>query len=101
MSVAGTYDCVTDTPLGRQKGVLTIIPGGDDGFTGQISGDLGTMAITDGRISGDTLAWSMKMTMPMPMDLDCTATVEGDALAGTIKAGMFGSMKLTGTRRAG
>jgi hypothetical protein len=101
MSVAGTYDCVTDTPLGRQKGVLTIIPGGDDGFTGQIAGDLGTMAITDGRISGDTLTWSMKMTLPMPMDLDCTATVDGNSLSGTVKAGMFGSMQLTGTKRAG
>ncbi|WP_404480616.1 hypothetical protein [Novosphingobium sp. BL-52-GroH] len=100
MSIAGTYDCVTNTPLGRQKGVLTIVPDGGTGFTGHISGDLGSMDITDGRISGQTLAWSMKMTVPMPMDLDCTATVEGDAITGQVKAGMFGSMELTGTRRA-
>lgn len=99
MTVAGTYDCVTDTPLGRQKGVLTITPEGVDSFTGNISGDLGSMAIKDGRLSGNALAWNMRMTMPMPMDLDCKATVEGDRLEGTIKAGMFGTMTLTGTRR--
>lgn len=101
MTVAGTYDCVTRTPLGDQKGVLTVVPGEGDSFSGNISGDLGSMDIAGGRISGQTLTWSMKMTMPMPMDLDCTATIDGDALTGKVKAGMFGSMDLTGTRRAG
>lgn len=101
MSVAGTYDCVTNTPLGRQKGVLTIVPGEGDSFSGNITGDLGSMEVTDGRIAGQALTWSMRMTVPMPMDLDCKATIDGDALTGTVKAGMFGSMELTGTRRAG
>ncbi|PNU02951.1 hypothetical protein [Novosphingobium guangzhouense] len=100
MSVAGIYDCVTNTPLGRQKGVLTIVPQAGDTFTGHISGDLGAMDVENGRVAGQTLIWSMKMTMPMPMNLDCTATVEGDALTGTVKAGMFGTMELTGTRRS-
>ena len=99
MPVPGTYDCVTKTPLGPQKGVLTVVPGDGDSFSGTIVGDLGQMDIRDGRISGDTLTWQMKMTMPMPMDLDCTATVTGDALSGTVKAGMFGTMEITGTRR--
>ncbi|MFC0204296.1 hypothetical protein [Novosphingobium soli] len=99
MSLAGTYDCVTNTPLGKQKGVLTVVPEGD-AFTGNITGDLGAMDIRDGRISGQTLSWKMKMTSPMPMDLDCTAQVDGERITGTIKAGMFGSMELTGTRRS-
>lgn len=100
MTLAGTYDCVTKTPLGAQKGALTVAPSGPDSFTGNISGDLGSMDITDGRIEGNTLRWSMKMTVPMPMDLDCAVTINGDALAGTVKAGMFGTMEMTGTRRA-
>ncbi|MFC3213997.1 hypothetical protein [Novosphingobium panipatense] len=99
MSVAGTYDCVTNTPLGRKKGVLTVTPSGDGQFTGNITGDLGTMDIKDGRVDGQALKWSMRMTSPMPMNLDCKATVTGDALTGTIKAGMFGSMELIGTRQ--
>ncbi|MCJ2177244.1 hypothetical protein [Novosphingobium album (ex Hu et al. 2023)] len=99
MTVAGSYDCITKTPMGPQKGVLTIVPGEGDTFTGNIAGDLGSMDIKNGTISGNTLTWQMKMTMPMPMDLDCTATVEGDALTGKVKAGMFGTMDLTGTRQ--
>lgn len=99
MSPGGSYDCVTKTPMGDQKGVLTIVPDGEDRFTGSITGDLGSMDISDGHISGNTLSWRMKMTMPMPMDLDCTATIEGDALTGKVKAGMFGEMELKGVRR--
>lgn len=100
MALAGTYDCVTDTPLGAKKGVLTVTPVDDETFTGEIAGDLGTMEIRDGRIAGDTLKWSMTMTFPMKIELDCTATVDGDALNGKIKAGMFGTMAMKGTRRA-
>lgn len=99
MTVAGTWDCLTKTPLGPQQGALTIVPGDDGTFTGAITGDLGSMDITGGRISGQTLTWRMKMTMPMPIDLDCAATIDGDALTGTVKAGMFGTMELTGVRR--
>jgi hypothetical protein len=98
MTLAGSYDCVTKTPMGDQKGVLTVAPDGDT-FTGNITGDLGSMEIRSGRISGNTLIWQMKMTMPMPIDLDCAATVEGDSLTGTVKAGMFGEMALKGTKR--
>lgn len=98
MSVAGTWDCVTKTPLGDQKGRLVIVPGEGDSFSGSISGDLGTMAIEGGHIAGNTLSWQMRMSLPMPMDLDCEATVEGDIITGTVKAGMFGTMLLSGTR---
>ena len=38
------------------------------------------------------------MKVPMPMTLEATATVDGDALTGSVKAGMFGSMPMSGTR---
>ena len=99
MSLGGTYQCSTKTPMGHQKGTLTIVPEGDT-FTGQITGDLGTMELQGGKISGNQLSWKMKMTSPMPIDLDCKATVEGTDLTGTIKAGFFGTMKLEGTKVA-
>lgn len=101
MSVAGTYDCTTTTPLGDQKGVLTVVPS-DDGtsFTGGLSNDMmGSMDIESGSIDGNTLNWQMKMTSPMPMDLDCQAIIDGGQLTGTVKAGAFGTMTLTGKRR--
>ncbi|MCJ1962494.1 hypothetical protein [Novosphingobium mangrovi (ex Hu et al. 2023)] len=97
MSVAGRYECTTKTPMGTQKGVLTIVPEGDT-FTGTIAGDLGAMDLENGTIAGNTIAWKMTMTSPMKIDLDCKASIEGDDLTGTIKAGFFGTMELKGTR---
>ena len=98
MPVAGTYDVSIKTPMGDQKGKLTINPAGG-GFTGSVASDMmGTMEITDGKVAGDAITWTMDMKVPMPMTLECQATVDGDTIAGAIKAGMFGSMDMTGTR---
>ncbi|MEC9066821.1 MULTISPECIES: hypothetical protein [Pelagerythrobacter] len=99
MSVGGTYDCVTKTPMGEQKSTFTVVPS-DDGttFTGQNAGTLGSMDVKDGKIDGNTLTWKMDMTVPMPMTLEGKATVEGDQLTGTVNAGAFGAMPMTGQR---
>jgi len=101
MSLAGTYDCSIKTPMGEQAGTFDVIPDKDgSGFTGSVANDLGSMAVRDGAIDGNTLFWKMDMTTPMAMELTCEATVEGDQLTGTVKAGIFGAMDMTGARRA-
>jgi hypothetical protein len=40
----------------------------------------------------------MNMTVPMPMTLDCEATVEGEQMTGSVNAGAFGAMPLTGEK---
>lgn len=99
MSVAGTYDTLTKSPMGDQKGTLTVVPS-DDGatFTGSLAGGLGSLDVKDGKIDGNTLTWTMNMTVPMPLELKATATVDGDTLTGTVNAGAFGDMPLSGTR---
>lgn len=98
MSVAGTYDVVIKTPMGDQKGKLSVNPAGD-GFTGSVSSDMmGSMDVQDGKVAGDTITWKMDMKVPMPMTLEGEATVDGDAISGSVKAGAFGSMALSGTR---
>lgn len=100
MSVAGTYDIVTKTPMGDQKGTFTVnVDGGS--FTGNVtSAMMGTMEVQNGKVDGNTLTWSMDMKVPMPMTLEGSATVDGDAINGEVKAGAFGSMALSGTRAA-
>lgn len=100
MSVAGTYDTVVKSPMGDQKSKFTVVPS-DDGnsFTGSMAGSMGSMDVQEGRIDGNQLTWKMNMTVPMPMTLDCQATVEGDQLTGTVNAGAFGAMPLTGQRQ--
>mgnify|MGYP001766697209 CR=1 FL=1 len=97
MSVAGTYNCVTKTPMGEQQSTFTVIVDGDS-FTGQNVGAMGTMDVIDGKVAGNRLTWKMDMKVPMPMTLECEATVDGDALTGSVKAGAFGSMAMSGTR---
>lgn len=96
-AVDGTWDTIVKSPLGDQKSTLTVKSDGDT-FTGTNSGAMGSVDIDDGKVDGDTLSWTMKMTVPMPMTLDCTATVDGDTITGQVGAGAFGSFPMTGTR---
>jgi hypothetical protein len=98
-NVAGSYDCVVKSPMGDQKSVLTVNVDGDT-FTGTNAGAQGSLDVYDGKVDGNTLTWKMDMKVPMPMTLEATATVDGDAISGSIKAGMFGSMPMSGTRQA-
>ena len=98
MSVAGTYECITKTPMGDQKSDVTITVDGDT-FTGSNVGAMGSMDLEDGKVDGNKLTWSMKMTVPMPMTLDGEATVDGDTLTGSVKAGAFGTFPMNGTRK--
>ena len=100
MSVAGSYDCVTKTPMGDQKSVFTITDNGDGTFSGKNAGAMGSMDIENGKIDGNNLTWTMNMTVPMPMKLEGSATVDGDHLTGSINAGAFGNMAMSGTRQA-
>jgi hypothetical protein len=94
---AGQYDILVKTPLGDQHGRLAIAPDGDR-FTGSLSGELGSQDIPDGTIQGDRLQWAMDVTKPMTLKLTCEAAVDGDALTGTVKAGIFGTFPMTGKR---
>jgi hypothetical protein len=97
MSVAGSYDCLLKTPMGDQKSIMTVTVDGDS-WTGSNVGAQGSLECKDGKVDGNTITWNMDLTVPMPMKLEGTATVDGDAITGSVKAGMFGSFPLTGTR---
>ncbi len=97
MSVAGSYECVVKSPMGDQKSTMTVNVDGDS-WTGSNAGAQGSLDCYDGKVDGNTITWKMDMKVPMPMTLEGTATIDGDALTGSVKAGMFGSMPLSGTR---
>ena len=97
MSIAGTYEITTKTPMGDQKSTLTIVVDGDT-FTGSNVGATGSLDITDGKISGSSITWSNKVTTPIPMTLDCKAIIDGDAISGSVTAGMFGTFSVHGKR---
>ena len=96
--IDGSYECVVKSPMGDQKSTLTITSDGTT-FSGTNSGGMGSSDVS-GTVDGNTIVWQQKMTVPMPMTLDCTATIDGDALTGTVSVGAFGSFPMSGTRAA-
>lgn len=97
MSLDGNYECITKSPMGDQKSTLTVKTDGNS-WTGQNAGAMGSLDVEDGVVDGNTLRWKMQMKVPMPMTLTCEATIDGDVLTGTVNAGAFGSMAMTGKR---
>jgi hypothetical protein len=96
-AVSGEYEVTIATPIGEQRGTASFVAK-DGAFTGRFESPLGAADIADGRVDGESLTWSMEITAPMKLMLDCQATVDGDALSGTVKAGLFGTMALSGRR---
>jgi hypothetical protein len=96
-NVDGKWTTVVASPMGDQKGTLTLKSSGD-ALAGTWEYGGSSVAIQDGKIDGDNLSWKASVTTPFPMTLDCTATVTGDAMSGNVKAGSFGTFALTGTR---
>lgn len=97
MSADGTWNLMLQTPMGPQKGVLTLTT--DSGsLGGTLSTSMGNLPLTDGTVDGDHLTWKAKMTAPMPMDLAFAASISGDAISGTVKMGPMGESAFEGTR---
>lgn len=94
----GTYDLVATTPMGKQDMKLTIQVDGST-FTGTSSGAMGSSDIS-GSVDGNSIAWQQAITVPMPLTLDCNATIEGNALSGTVNTGAFGSFPVAGKKTA-
>ncbi|ATW03986.1 hypothetical protein C8024_18395 [Sphingopyxis sp. BSNA05] len=98
MSIDGTYTCVTKSPMGDQTSEFTIVTDGDT-FTGTNAGAMGSMEVENGKVDGNHITWEMNMTVPMPMKLEGDATITDGQLAGSVKAGAFGEMAMTGTKK--
>lgn len=97
--IDGKYDVTTKTPMGDQKGTLTLATDGDS-LTGSLSGDQGSIDLADGTVNGDDLSWTANITSPMPMKLEFSAKVDGDSISGSVKLGAFGSASFEGSRIA-
>ncbi len=97
MSADGTWETTTNTPMGPQKGQLTLSTDGDT-LTGTMSSPQGSLDISDGQVDGNNVSWKADITSPMPMTLEFKATIDGDSMSGEVKLGAFGTGSLSGTR---
>lgn len=94
--VDGRWECTVSAPMGEQSFILTVESTGGS-FTGRAEGSIGGMDV-EGDVTGNTIAWPMRVPKPMPITLNCEATITGDSLEGKVSAGFFGSFPITGTR---
>jgi hypothetical protein len=97
MSIDGTWNLTFDTPIGTQETTLAAKAVGG-ALTGTQTGRDGSQDIHDGVVNGDEVNWSLAITSPIPMTLEFTGTVNGDAMSGSVKLGMFGETTFTGAR---
>jgi hypothetical protein len=99
MAVDGKWEIVINSPLGAQKAQLDIASK-DGALTGTQTAQQGSGPLENGKVDGNNVSWSAKITTPLPLTLDFNGTVEGDKLSGSVKAGSFGSFPFTGSRTA-
>jgi hypothetical protein len=99
MAVDGKWDIVINSPMGAQKATIELAASGTT-LSGTQTAAQGSGPLENGKIDGNAVSWSAKITSPMPMTLDFTGTVDGDKLTGSVKAGAFGSFPFTGSRSA-
>jgi hypothetical protein len=98
MSFDGTWNITMQSPMGAQK--LTLTAKVADGvLTGtSTAADGTTVDLANGKADGTTASWDVAVTKPMPITLSFSATLDGDAISGTVKLGAFGNSKFDGTR---
>ncbi len=99
MAVDGKWEIVINSPLGAQKAALDITTNGAS-LTGTQTAQQGSGPLENGKVDGNSVSWSAKITNPLPLTLDFSGTVDGDKLSGSVKAGSFGSFPFTGNRTA-
>jgi hypothetical protein len=97
--VQGKWNITIKTPMGDKSGVLELRTDGT-ALTGSLSDDEHHVAISDGKVDGNKLSWSAKISKPMRMSFKFTATVEADRISGAAKH-LLGKATFTGTRASG
>lgn len=97
--IDGTWETVVNTPMGPQKGTLTLTADGE-ALSGTMAGAQGSLDIQDGKASGAEASWKANISNPMPMTLEFSVKVEGDEMNGSVKLGSFGTATIKGTRKS-
>lgn len=96
----GVWDFAVSTPVGQEPHKMTIETHPDGTLTGEVrhlkNGSV--MQIEDGRHSGNSMTWKMRMDKPIKVNLSVSTQVDGNTLSGWAKAGLFGKAKISGQR---
>lgn len=94
--IQGKWNITIKTPMGERTGVLDLAVDGTT-LTGSMSHADHRVAISNGKVEGNQLSWSAKITKPMRLSFKFTATVEGNGISGAAR-NLLGNATFSGTR---
>jgi hypothetical protein len=97
MSADGTWNITVQTLMGAQSSTVELVADGT-ALSGTQSGNGESGAIYDGSIDGNVASWKVDITRPLALTVEFTATVDGDSISGTARAGSFPPAPFTGAR---
>ncbi|MGW5093760.1 hypothetical protein ACWEQ1_26645 [Streptomyces nodosus] len=98
MPAEGTWDLTVSTPIGGIEAVAEFHR--EDGvLVGTAHGAGEDVPLSDVVLDDDRLTWRQAITRPLRLNLAFAVTIDGDALAGTSRAGRLPASKVTGERR--
>jgi hypothetical protein len=98
MSAAGVWKVVIQSPMGAQEVALTLKQEGAALSGTAASAMFGSTDLENVAVNGDALTFTMNVKSPLPMTVEGEATISGDSMTGSMKAGAFGAFPLTGAR---
>ncbi|MFA7586963.1 MAG: xanthine dehydrogenase family protein molybdopterin-binding subunit [Novosphingobium sp.] len=96
--IDGDWDAVLNTPMGPQAMVINLRTAGDD-VSGTFASAKGAQTFTGGTRSGNAVRFELKVDRPMKITLKYALDFDEDSFSGKCKMGMFGSARVSGTRR--
>jgi hypothetical protein len=97
MSADGRWSLTLATGLGRQAMTLSLSSAGA-ALAGTFESMMGSGDIEDGALDGDRLTWKAPLSVPTSSVFTFVATIDGDAITGTVDNGGRGTTRFTGTR---
>jgi hypothetical protein len=97
MSVDGHWKITLQTPMGPQTSTVELVTDGA-ALTGSQSGNGESGPVYDGSADGDSATWKVDITRPLALTVTFQATVDGDSISGTARAGVFPPSPFSGGR---
>ena len=94
--IDGDWKMAMSTPMGAQQMTGHFVTAGSQ-LTGYLMSEQGRQDLS-GVADGNKLKFELKVEQPMKITLKYDLQVDGDAIFGKVKMGMFGTSKLSGER---
>jgi hypothetical protein len=97
--VGGTWAVTVNGPQGANASTLTLRQDGDV-LDGSMVSEIGTSAVSDGRVDGRTVSWTVSFQMGgQTLTVNFEGDVDGNRMTGRARAGELGTMTFTAERR--